>query len=108
MHRIPCALFAALALAGCQSRPVAACMETVDVLADAFERCGETTPRADLEAEIEAGATMRMGCRAVVGIRDERALRRECFPALEVIDCATLTGGSVPEACRAQILVRVD
>lgn len=108
MSRAALALLGALALAGCQSRPVAACMETVDVLADAFERCGETTPRADLEAEIEAAATMRMGCRSVVGIRDERALRRECFPALEAIDCATLTGGAVPEPCRAQILVRAE
>lgn len=85
----------------------AACIDTVDVLADVFQRCGAVEPRTLLEEEIEESVTMSMGCGRVVEIRDEVELREVCFPALRTADCADVTAGTLDPSCRAQIVVRV-
>lgn len=95
---------------GCgQSAQTAACYETVDVLTAALERCGVAPEPGGgtLEHQVESSVTMGQGCGRVVSIRDERALRDECFPALRVISCADLEAAALPASCRAQIEVRV-
>jgi hypothetical protein len=103
------ALVLALLAAGCQRGPEASCQQTIDVFADALERCGTAAPtRAETEAQLETSITMGMGCEAVVDIRDQDELHRECFPAIEDLDCGTLSTGPLPSSCVGQILVVVD
>lgn len=101
------AALAALPACG-QSREEAACNDVVDTFADALERCGQTggLSRGELEAQLEDSATMGQGCHRVAELRDEELLRDVCLPQLAAIDCAALSAGTIPEACRAQLLVR--
>jgi hypothetical protein len=74
------------------------CQETVDTLADAWEACGydRDTKHAEL-------LTAFRQCDRVESIRDEEALRNECFPALQTLDCTALEEDDLPAPCLDQI-----
>lgn len=76
-----------------------ACVDSVDALADAWARCGydRDTKRAELLSAFRS-------CERVERVRDEAALRQECFPALATLDCTDLVADALPDPCLDQIL----
>lgn len=101
------ALYAALVLPACSPNAgVVGCEDFVEVMGDKAEECG--FDREANEDAAEDGATMGMGCRAVVDLRDPDAFYDECLPYLRGLTCAELDNPDVmiPPSCSMQILVR--
>lgn len=76
-----------------------ACLDTVDAVSDAWERCGydRDTKHTELLARYRS-------CDRVDHIRDETELRDQCFPALATLDCTALVQELYPDPCLEQIL----
>lgn len=99
-------LLAALALAGCGTDADSVCLEYVDHIASAYERCEPGTYQ-----EAFAALSKNTGnCSGFKSVRDEAALRGACFSFLATVPCATLMGPASalekaePAACLDQLL----
>jgi hypothetical protein len=77
-----------------------ACLETVEALARAAERCGGNY-QANYDAALKNAAAG--DCKNIVSIRDESALRGTCLPGLMAITCTDLTAGNLDGSCKAQL-----
>jgi hypothetical protein len=77
-----------------------ACRDAVEVRAHAAERCG-----ADYQTSYDHYlATDAAGdCKNVHSIRDEDALRNECFSFLRAESCRDMTDGITDPSCAAQL-----
>lgn len=95
------ALIATCLIAGCDETTPAeqACLDSAQAVAAAWERCGY-----DPEAKLQDVLFELRSCEDVRRIRDEEALRAECFPALTTLDCTDLEADLFPEPCLEQIL----
>lgn len=80
--------------------PEKACLDTIEALARAGERCG-----GDYKANYDAGLQSAAGgdCKKVIGVRDEASLRGTCIPSLKTAPCADLTAGKVDASCGKQL-----
>ena len=80
--------------------PEKACLDTVEGIARAAERCGQS-----YQANYDAGLKSAAGgdCKNVIGIRDEAALRQTCLPSLQTVPCPDLLAGKVDASCGKQL-----
>jgi hypothetical protein len=89
-------LILVLAQASCGSASELAC-EDLGTALRAFYRAKCAQPIAQILIDNLDGI---LGCSRVIGVRDERALREECFPAMAGLTCSfTMTW---PESCTGQ------
>ncbi|MBX3191758.1 MAG: hypothetical protein KF819_32510 [Labilithrix sp.] len=88
---------------GTSSDPEKACLDTIEALARAGERCG-----ANYQTTYDAALKNATGgsCANVLQIRDETLLRGTCLPSLQTMSCADLNAGKLDEACAQQLLRR--
>jgi hypothetical protein len=77
-----------------------ACLDTIEALARAAERCG-----GNYQANYDAALQNAAGgdCNKIVSIRDESALRSTCLPSLMALSCPDLTAGKLDASCKAQL-----
>ena len=78
-----------------------ACYALADGLGARLNTCGyAATAESGAQAVHDVWATQGLYCdSSPTGIDDEDAFYDECFPALEVYDCAMLAAGEMPETC---------
>jgi len=80
--------------------PEAACRDFIDAAVKLATRCMRAPEGARARVLAEVGGD----CRNTVSIRDEAALRSECFGKIDSIDCRALDDESyLPYACAAQL-----
>ncbi|WP_394824602.1 hypothetical protein [Pendulispora albinea] len=78
-----------------------ACLDTMDAIAKQGPRCGiEYQALYDALIQSSAGGA----CANVIQIRDENALRQQCFPSLQNISCKDLEQANLDPSCRGQLL----
>jgi hypothetical protein len=77
------------------------CLDTIEALARAAERCGGNY-QTNYEASLKTAAGG--SCANIIQIRDETLLRGTCLPSLQTITCADLTAGKLDPACNQQLL----
>jgi hypothetical protein len=77
-----------------------ACLDTIDALARAAERCGGNY-QANYDAALKNAADG--DCKKVVSIRDEAALRGTCFTSLQAISCPDFMAAKLDATCKAQL-----
>lgn len=80
--------------------PEKACLDTIEALARAAERCGQS-----YQANYDAGLKSAAGgdCKKVIGIRDEQELRGTCLPSLSTISCPDLLAAKIDASCGKQL-----
>ena len=80
--------------------PEKACLDTVEGIARAAERCGQ-----NYQANYDAGLKGAAGgdCKKIIGIRDEAALRQTCLPSLQTVPCPDLLAGKIDASCGKQL-----
>ena len=77
-----------------------ACLDTVEALARASERCGFEYQRV-YDQQL---ATVAAGdCKNVTTIRDEDKLRNVCLPSLATEDCKKVEANEHDESCSKQL-----
>jgi hypothetical protein len=75
------------------------CFDTIEAIARAGERCGESYQSGyDVLLKDLGGGD----CKKVM-IRDEASLRSTCLPSLKSAPCADLTAGKVDASCAKQL-----
>lgn len=77
-----------------------ACLDTVEALARAAERCGLEYRRVYDE---ELAAVAAGDCKNVMSVRDEDKLRNVCLPSLATEDCKKIAANEHDEACSKQL-----
>ncbi len=77
-----------------------ACLDTVEALARAAERCGLEYQRAYDRALADVAAG---DCKNVATIRDESQLRSVCLPALSTEDCRKVEANDHDPSCSKQL-----
>lgn len=77
------------------------CLDTIEALARAAERCGGNYQTSyDTALENAAGGS----CANVIQIRDETLLRGTCLPSLQTLACADFNAGRLDSSCLQQLL----
>lgn len=77
-----------------------ACLDTIEALARASERCGFDYRRA-YDQQLAAAAAG--DCKNVTTIRDEGELRQVCLPSLAAEDCTKVEANEHDESCSRQL-----
>lgn len=98
MHSIQAAVLTLLLTTlACSSKSAAeqACFDTGEAVAKAAERCGQSYDANYDEFTKDCDRTER--------VRDEDALRTQCLPWFETVDCNTLLGGNLDPSCEGQL-----
>ena len=77
-----------------------ACLDTVEALARASERCGFEYQRV---YDQQLAAVAAGDCKNVADVRDEDKLRNVCLPSLAAEDCKKVEANEHDESCSKQL-----
>jgi hypothetical protein len=77
-----------------------ACLDTVEAIARAAERCGLEYQRAYDQALADVAAG---DCKNVASVRDETQLRNVCLPSLATEDCHKVQANDHDASCSKQL-----
>ena len=77
-----------------------ACLDTVEALARAAERCGLEYRRV---YDQQLAAVAAGDCKNVTSVRDEDKLRNVCLPSLATDDCKKIEANEHDESCSKQL-----
>lgn len=85
---------------GSGASPLQACLDMVEALAKAAERCGQPYQQSYDEA---VQAIANGDCKNIIQVRDEASLRSTCIPSLAQVTCSQLQTGMLDASCKSQL-----